>query len=290
METILDFIAVVEIMKKLSNIKLHLVITLFPPDMGDHFYKGPQQDGDYGNFWKKVMEHYGMENLEPIEKGSNHVRTIDIDDASLKAFIKLQLMRKLDTTFDKINSEIETLILENKGEEYEKERIFYSVDGGVALFREKEILITPQCCYSMHDYKEWTSIEPTNDFRMIWIGHPWLYYKTKGEVFYLTGLIEKSFQGEWKYYDSDLLSDKAVSSGLDYALKEGKIVEDNDVRYTISYQELREAINGLENEIADFQNRIEQACRDLGLKYPKIIAQGFVHGNGDKSYGEKGVN
>ncbi|MGB1242325.1 MAG: hypothetical protein ACPG49_07380 [Chitinophagales bacterium] len=274
-------------METLSNIHLHAVLQFSPSDFDALNY--PFEDCNYSperkyNYWKKILSSNGLPNLEPMEKGFEYVKVSEIDDESLETLVKLNLV-----DISEYRCSVEDL--EEETGETESEGISpTSFGGGVVMTSQDKMVITPQCCYSLQDYKEWTRIKPNNGFQLIWIGHPWMYYKTQGDNILFTRLIEKVFDGKtWKHY---LHADNTMMMDSSNCIKKmHKEIDNRDLKYSVNFAELKEAIRNMENELEIFKKRIEAIAIKWELINPSNIAACMVGGNGEMlSYNEEDVN
>ncbi|MFK7905965.1 MAG: hypothetical protein AB8B69_12605 [Chitinophagales bacterium] len=274
-------------METLKNIHLHAVLQISPSDFDLPNY--PFEDRNYSperkyHYWKQVLTKNGLPNLEPMEKGFEYIKISDIDDESLETLVKLNLV-------DISEYRCSTEDLEAEMEEAESEDITpRCFDGGVVVTSQGKMVITPQCCYSLQDYKEWTRIKQSKNFELIWIGHPWMYYKTQGNDILFTRLIEKAFDGKtWKHYlhaDNTMMMDS--SNCIE---KKHKEIDDRDLKYSVNFAKLKEAIGKMEMELHTFKKRIEAIAIKWELVNPSWIAACMVDGNGEMlSYGEEDVN
>jgi len=273
-------------METLNNIHLHAVLQFSPSNFDalnypfeDHNYS-PERKYDY---WKKILSKNGLPNLEPMKKGWEYVKISEIDDESLETLVKLNLV---DISEYRCS-------VEGSGDEVEiKEEGISptSFEGGVVVTSQGKMVISPQCCYSLQDYKEWTGIKPNNNFQLIWIGHPWMYYKVDGDSILFTRLIEKAFDGKtWKHY---LHADNTVMMDSSNCIqKMHKEIDDRDLKYSMNFAELQQAIREMENELDTFKKRIEAIAIKWELVNPSKIAACMVDGNGEMlSYREEDVN
>ena len=210
--------------------------------------------------------------MEPIQKGLHFVKTNEIDDTSLEKLIQLFL---IDI------SEYRCSIDEAEKEEPREEGIIPpSFEGGVVFTSNDKIIMTPQCCVSLQDHKEWSGIKSTDSFERIWLGHPWIYYKTQGKDILFTRLIEKTFDGKtWKHY---LTSDNGELLDFSNCIKKTeKAIEEEDIKYRVNFQDMKKAIAGLQKELEIFQIRIEKIANKFDLVNPARVADCFVNGNGE---------
>jgi hypothetical protein len=75
-----------------------------------------------------------------------------------------------------------------------------ALEGGLACYDGDHLLFTPTCCSDLQDRAEWqTAIDqPCEKWDMLWIGHPWLYYRHRGTLIEWTDLMEgEPTEVEW---------------------------------------------------------------------------------------------
>lgn len=270
-------------METLTNIHLHPVIYLSPFIFDEVIYpfKTKVNEDRVYQYWKEILVKNGLSNLEPIKRGLHYVKTDDIDDQSLKTLIEYFL---IDI------SEYRCSVEPNKGNKGNKEKTDEitptSFEGGVIFTSNDKIIMTPQCCVSLQDHKEWSRIHRSEKFERIWLGHPWIYYRIKGDNIFFTRLIEKAFDGKtWKHYTT--LDNTMMMDSSQCIEKSEKVIDDEDLKYIVNYQEMKRAISDLQNELKAFQNRVEIIVRKMQLVKPEKVASCFVNGNGEMlSYNE----
>lgn len=272
-------------MEILHNIYLHPILQFSPSDFDVPNY--PFKDGNYSperkyNYWKEILTANGLANLEPMKKGLEYVKISEIDDESLEVLVRLNLVDISEYKCSSGDSEEEI----KRSDEITPN----SFQGGVVLTSQGKMVITPQCCYSLQDHKEWTRIQPSNDFKLIWIGHPWMYYKVQGGNILFTRLIEKAFDGKtWKHYLHD--DNTTMMDSSNCIKKTQKEIDNKDLKYSVNFAELKEAIQKMENELQVFKKRIEAIAIKWKLVNPSKIAACMVDGNGEMlSYNEKDVS
>ena len=92
----------------------------------------------------------------------------DLDDADLSILIQLELA----------DAEITENGLEHVGD----------FVGGLVIEIDDNTSILPTCCGSMSDYKNWVEllVQRPDEWTEIWIGHPWVFGRVKGELIQLT--------------------------------------------------------------------------------------------------------
>lgn len=268
-------------MKTLTHVSLHPVLYLSPFHFGESNYPFDTRVSEERiyQYWKEVLTTNGLAAVEPIQKGMFHVKPQDMDDESLAAFIRHNLV---DISAYRCSVEPTA-----ESEETRDEITPTSFEGGVIMRSGDQLIMTPQCCVSLQDHKEWSRIQRSESFERIWLGHPWIYYTNRGDDIFFTRLIEKAFDGKtWRHYttpDNTMMMDSSQCIE-----KDSKIIDESDLRYRVNFAEMKEAIAGLKQELSAFQNRIETIARTLGIANPARLADCFVNGNGEMlSYNEE---
>ncbi|MEO0340536.1 MAG: hypothetical protein AAF242_15165 [Bacteroidota bacterium] len=263
-------------MEILANIELYPVVRFSPSDFEEVNYpfKTRVSENELYQYWKSILQKQGFPNLEPIKKGYHYVRACEIDDISLETLIKHRLIDIAEYRCEVIEESQKSTV------ELEAGITPTSLEGGVVFTANDKIIMTPQCCVSLQDHQEWTRIKPNNSFTRIWLGHPWIYYKTEGNSILFTRLIEKSFDGKtWKHYetkDNTMLLDASKVTQ-----KTAKAIDENDLKYIVDYSEMEEALANLQITLDHFQLRIEQIATQNGWINPTKLAHCFVNGNGE---------
>lgn len=129
------------------------------------FKKDEYQSPDYDSsddawylYWKESLSQSNILDLEPIAKRSWLVDLDVIQDKDLSIFI--------EKTF----------------EEEDCEDIEMNIYGGIVIFDGDEIVLSTQCCGDLSNLQEWEQIftSPANEWKMLWIGHPVVYYRYNG--------------------------------------------------------------------------------------------------------------
>ena len=258
----------------LSQICLHPVIRLSPSDFDEVIYpfKTRVSKARQDEYWKEVLTKHGLPNLDPFAPGLHYVKTSAFDEASLEILIKHGLV-DISAYRCSPDPEIEKDPLKD-------EITPTSFEGGVIMTSEDKIKVSPQCCVSLQDHIEWGKIQQREEFGRIWLGHPWMYYKTKGEDVLFTRLIEKAFDGlTWKHYT---LADNSTMMDASQCIeKKTKEINDEDLMYSVNFIEMKDAIAGLQKELNIFQARIEKILMRLKVVNPKKLADCLVNGNGE---------
>lgn len=261
-------------MEHLSNIKLVPLIHLSLFDVDDSFYPDEimfdmeQRD----RYWKQVLEKYGISGIEAIEKGEELISVSEFHTEALQHLIKWFLKDWME--FEWQNGKFSFVKLQD--EEFGRPPSFY---GGVMMTSNDRIMICSQCCVGLQDHREWRDLEPSGSFKRIWIGHPWIYYKVKGDKILFTRLIEKELNGEtWRHYnsaDNSLLRDFS-----DFEAKPQEDIDDRDLKYSVDHSVFKRAVEDLEKQLNTFKSRIEKILIEAGMKNAAEVADCLVNGNG----------
>ena len=271
-------------METLKNIRLHAVVTISPFDFDKEIYPFKERVSEerVDQYWKSILEEYGLGKLEAFRKGWHYVKADTMDEESLSNLIQHYLKNYAEESSEEDSERGLPLQLP----ENVRPAAFC---GGVILTAGDRILVTPQCCVGLEDHVEWSRIQPSEDFQHIWIGHPWMYYKTLEDKIFFTRLIEKDFDGKtWKHYtkaDNCLMND--FSERID---KEAKEVLDEDIQFVADFEETQQAIKGLREELQRFESRVRKVVSALAVSNPEEMAACFVNGNGKMpSYSLEGI-
>jgi len=120
------------------------------------------------NYWKNCLADSGIVNIDPIDKRSWLVDIDTIDDQALTIFVQ--------KTF----------------EEGDYDSIEKNIYGGIVLFQDNEIVLSTNCCGDLSNLSEWENIfiPKSEEWKMLWIGHPFVYYR------YANNYIEFSHETE----------------------------------------------------------------------------------------------
>ena len=165
--------------------KFFNTIELFPTDFAITEYEYPTKSvieapNEWDQFWKKCLAEKGMDQLEPIQTGYNLVDITTINEHELEEIIKHELK---DVDIDEYEDEVGRIC------------------GGIAIKINNQCLITPNCCGDIGNIRDWEDIftEGKTTWQMLWIGHPWIFYRRQN------GHIEFSDYHEANLEDIDNL-------------------------------------------------------------------------------------
>ena len=147
------------------------------------------------------------------------------------------------------NSDIDDLIdLNIKGKNLDElEEELYNLCGGIVIQRDDEILVSPSCCGDLSDIYNWEDIKSnnSNEWTKIWIGHPWIFYKK----------IENQVQ---------------IS---DYSENDNPKIEDKNIRFAISLNELETNLEEMRNIQLLFQNKLSERLERKKIKNFEQVAE-----------------
>lgn len=206
-------------------------IEINPYDYANSEYESPNGSSQdmaeaRNRFWQKCISDKNLGHLKPIKTGSYLVDINSIGNTELEEIIKNEL-KEVDLA------------------DYQEQ--VGVICGGIVIKIEDEIVITPSCCGDIENICEWENIvkETSKDWKQLWIGHPWIFYKKE------KGIIEFS-----DYYESNLEDIKEVKSVL-------KIQEKDFVAQ----------LRLIKKQQIEFENSIQITLDKLAIKNSKEIAK-----------------
>ena len=143
--------------------KLLNTIEIEPWDYTENEYESPNVSRDenpqkWSEFWYKCISDSNLQNLKPIELGSNLVDINNIGEPELKTILKKEL-KDVDLS--------------------DYQEYVGQINGGIVVMDNEKVIIEPTCCGDLSDIQNWEEIGKTelNKWTQLWIGHPWLFYK-----------------------------------------------------------------------------------------------------------------
>lgn len=212
--------------------KLNLIntIEINPYDFAESAYdypKGIDLPEEWNIFWKKCLADKKLDHLEAIRKGAYLVDVNVLDDAELIEILK-NALKNLD-----LDDDIEHQVCE--------------ICGGIAIQLNDEFLIEPTCCGDMGNLRAWEAIfeEVNEDWKQLWIGHPW--------VFYRYSLAHIEFSG---YYEADIDE-----------------LEEVKPAFKIPIPLLRNKLETIKKEQIGFEARICNVLKEMGIEKAGQIAK-----------------
>jgi hypothetical protein len=125
------------------------------------FPSGKEKEGwdEWYCYWRDALADSGILGLRPIRSGSWHVPTKEFTDPATLRTVLATILRE-----DEVDL----------GCDPDSIAVF---DGGLALRDgEGEVLVEPTCCSDLTNISDWRAAagHRNSDWRMVWIGHPWL--------------------------------------------------------------------------------------------------------------------
>ncbi len=153
---------------ELSDIQLIPVLELAPMTFSTVDHPSPENGPakkhfeEWDEYWRNSLAEAGITGLHPITPGSWHVATDQFTKTQLEAF--LQVIFEEWGGVDVLNDPDSRPLL----------------DGGLAMSTaELGIRIEPTCCSDLGNIANWKEAATFDGevWKMLWIGHPWLYMK-----------------------------------------------------------------------------------------------------------------
>ncbi|WP_409416059.1 hypothetical protein [Flavobacterium sp. PS2] len=203
-------------------------IEILPSEYSNNDYKSPntsflESKLEWYNYWKKCISDSKLTELEPIEKGSFFVDLNTLNDNELKVIL---LKTLIEIDFENIDDEISHLY------------------GGIVLKLNDQIIIQPNCCCDIGNLSEWLKIliSKEDEWHQLWIGHPWVFFKTVDDLIYFSDYTEKN-------------------NG-----------QNLDEKFSIPKGLLEKNLKKIKQEQEEFRTRIERNLIELNIQQPKEIA------------------
>jgi hypothetical protein len=110
-------------------------------------------------YWRDALADSGVMGLQPIRSGSWHVPTKEFTDPTTLRNVLVAILRQ-------------------EGIDYLSDPASIPVfEGGLALCGSGgEVLVEPTCCSDLANLSDWrlAANHRGSEWRMVWIGHPWL--------------------------------------------------------------------------------------------------------------------
>ena len=172
-------------MQHISSFEIYPVIEINALDFTDKEYDMPngsryEYPNEWDARWIKSLADGGIRNVKSLQRGYNIAVLNQIDDHDLEIIIDRRL--KGNVSDDEEETEEDT----------DDENSIYAFNGGVAICAEGIILISPQCCTGIYDYRNWIDAldGDTMEWETIWVGHPWVFGRNNGENLEMTDYME----------------------------------------------------------------------------------------------------
>jgi hypothetical protein len=156
----------------IEHLRLIPVVELEPHEFSSQQHDwGPEPEARE-RYWRDSLADRGIVGLQPLFPGSWHVPVAQLTDPKQLAVILSRVVPNWPTCF----------VEDSPG----------ALSGGLACFDGERLLFTPTCCSDLRNRDGWqTALDtPCETWQMLWIGHPWLYYRHRGAHLEWTDLME----------------------------------------------------------------------------------------------------
>ncbi|MCP4395850.1 MAG: hypothetical protein GY801_00870 [bacterium] len=173
---------------------------------------GSEDPEGWKQYWYDCLACSGITDLHPIE----NTWFVNIDE--------IQNSKTLNTYVVDYLKDIEN---KNDLDEY------YPLSGGYIVQQHNILCVFPACCGDLSNLDEWKKAvaEKNDEWKMLWIGHPWVHYRTNGAYLELSEPSEA----------------KAPISDKTYLIPKG---------------ELHRAIRNTEIKLAEFAGKVKKHLKD----------------------------
>jgi hypothetical protein len=194
----------------IHDVRLVPVVELEPADFSNR--QRPLPSGscrevpeDWNRYWLDSLADSGIVGLAPLRPGSWQVPTRHFTDPAI-------LHRFLAATLQDWGGPEALTDPDGK----------LVLDGGLALCQGAEVLAEPTCCVDLANWSDWREAAEYrgSDWRMLWIGHPWLSVRFEDERLVLSEPHESATPiARWLVQPADLnrAVDAAVAELEDFA-------------------------------------------------------------------------
>jgi hypothetical protein len=150
----------------------------------------------WGRYWHDCLADAGIIGPSPLYPGSWHVLVRELEDG--------EALQKILRTLVGDSIDLEAPI-DADGTP--------ALEGGLALFSERKLLVAPTCCSDLGNLSEWRDAAGyrESEWRILWIGHPWLSVRYEGNLLVISEPHESdTASGRWAV-DAGVL-DRAVDA------------------------------------------------------------------------------
>lgn len=172
-----------------ARVRLVPVIEMDPTDYGGIDRPLPVDwtaDG-YLNYWYACLADAGIEGLKPV----------GFCCVPMEQFTSVHVLERL---IHACRFEDDSDSPENSFDRFlDPEEHLIAFSGGYALSLDDRIVCTPRCCADLANIEEWQMAADyrLTDWKMIWIGHPWIDVRYDGDCLVFIDPTENEGQGEW---------------------------------------------------------------------------------------------
>lgn len=176
--------------QRLTDLQLVPVLELLPWQFSDR--ESPtvpehERAAAWSRHWFDCLEEAGVIGLNPVAPNSCHIPVTALTDLTTLDHILNKLVEP-DTRSDPESAT--------------------ALSGGVALVSGGAVLVEPQCCVDLGDWREWHSIaaHTAPKWKSLWIGHPCLAARAEGSDLVLAGPHESAPPEPHWVFDRELVA------------------------------------------------------------------------------------
>lgn len=180
-------------------------------------------------YFERSIKLAGYKSIKPIHPKSFYVNVKEINSNDLKLFLKKHLENEEENEMDEM----------------------LRIKGGTIVLNSNDLIFNPTCCTDITDFENWINLEKTEVFKSIWIGHPWVLYKTNNEKIYLTDYIEAN----------------------------GDVTDDSKIKYEISYEDYSNKTQMLKITMNEFEKEVLRCLKEIGVKDYDKVTECILKGN-----------
>jgi hypothetical protein len=180
-------------------------------------------------YFDKSIKLAGYKHIKPVHPNSFYVNVNDINSNDLKLYLTKHIENEQENEMDEM----------------------LRIKGGTIVLNSNNLIFNPTCCTDITDFDNWINIEQTEVFKSIWIGHPWVLYKTKNEKIYLTDYIEAN----------------------------GDVTDDSKIKYEISVKDYSSKTEILKKTMYKFEQEVLNCLKEIGIKEYIKVTDCILKGN-----------
>jgi hypothetical protein len=151
---------------------------------------GREVPGEWDRYWRESLADAGIAGLTPLRPGSWHVPPWRLRDPKTLGLILAATVESWGGAESLTDPDGKPVL-----------------DGGLALCQRDEVLAEPACCVDLGNLSDWREAVASRgpEWRMLWIGHPWLSVRFDGRWLVLAGPHESdSPEARWAIAPDDL--------------------------------------------------------------------------------------
>jgi hypothetical protein len=168
---------------------------------------GREVPHEWDRYWRDALADAGIVGLTPLRPGSWHVPTNQLQDRTMLGLILAATLESWGGAESLTDPDGKPVL-----------------DGGLALCQADEVLAEPACCADLGNLADWREAAAYRgpEWRMLWIGHPWLSVRHEHCWLVLSGPHESdSPVARWAVSPEDLDAavDQAQTGLEDFAAR-----------------------------------------------------------------------